>query len=165
MVNRVNIAYCNHHFPYKNGNFMDILHFQPLNLEELGPINSFQLGASLNTAWNACHGSWTVRSQSQSRVGSLRRRGVGEGNLPWVKHKPQDVKPGLQNTGRVCVCVIFPTCQVRVSRFYIWFYQSSRLLPAGPQPRTLNLSGHCRTSTASDRTSEEISDRMLMNAW
>ena len=54
--------------------------------------------------------------------------------------------------------LLFPTCQVRVSRFY----QSYLLLPppppnselqisvgtAGPQQRAPDLSAHCRTSTA-----------------
>ena len=70
----------NHHFPYEKWKLFWIYsifcHWTWKNLDHLAPQNT------------ACHGSWTVRSQSQSRVGSLRRRGVGEGNLRWVKHKP-----------------------------------------------------------------------------
>ena len=52
---------------------------------------------------------------------------------------------------------LFPTCQVRVSRFYqscvppIASSSSSSSFTLRPQPRAPDLSGHCRTSTATAR--------------
>ena len=57
--------------------------------------------------------------------------------------------------------MLFPTCQVRVSRFYKSYFllpppSSFLLLP--PQLRTPDLSGHCRTSTASPRSQRALPD-------
>ena len=53
---------------------------------------------------------------------------------------------------RYSICVWFPTCQVRVSGVY---HRLSHLFSSSPprlQPRAPELSGHCRTSTASSRS-------------
>ena len=71
----------------------------------------------------------------------------------------------------VSICVaelfgnyLFPTCQVRVSRFYqSCFLSSFSSGTAGPQPRAPELGGHCQTLTAWDcecKTSRRMSDRM-----
>ena len=56
---------------------------------------------------------------------------------------------------------LFPTCQVRVSRFYQSYFllppPSSFLLPSSRQ-RTPDLSGHCRTSTANSRSQWALPD-------
>jgi len=52
---------------------------------------------------------------------------------------------------------LFPTCQVRVSRFY----QSYFLLPSSAllaQWRAPDVSGHCQTSTASARSQWALPD-------
>ena len=57
---------------------------------------------------------------------------------------------------------LFPTCQVRVSRFYQSYFilppSSSFLLPPSSRQRTLDLSGHCRTSTANSRSQWALTD-------
>ena len=45
---------------------------------------------------------------------------------------------------------LFPTCQVRVSRLYRVAFSSFSCSTAAPQPQVPDLSGHCRTSTASE---------------
>ena len=63
-----------------------------------------------------------------------------------------------------CICrcvrqnickVFFPTCQVRVVRFY---QSCSPPPPRPPPPRSPDPSGHCRTSTASCRSQWALPD-------
>ena len=73
------------------------------------------------------------------------------------------------------IFVYFPTCQVRVVRFYqscsplllrLLRLLTRRLLlavqipvgTAGPQPRLPDRSGHCRTSTATSRSQWALPD-------
>ena len=68
---------------------------------------------------------------------------------------------------------IFPTCQVRVVRFYVSLFSSSssrlaRRVRVGPQPRSCVFSVACRTSTASSCVQCGVSDlncELVSSVW